>query len=177
MSAASVRVGATAVASADEMRAFGGLLGSVLAAGDVVVLTGPLGAGKTTLVRGLGATLRVRGTVQSPTFVIARTHPPLEDGPALIHVDAYRLGSALELDDLDLDLDASVTVIEWGSEVVGAITDSWLELVIERAVGADAAALEPEAEADEPRTLTLHAVGPRWVVDGAARPELGALVG
>ncbi|RRJ87593.1 tRNA (adenosine(37)-N6)-threonylcarbamoyltransferase complex ATPase subunit type 1 TsaE [Gulosibacter macacae] len=181
---AGAEVARAVVPSADEMSALGARLAAVLGAGDVLVLTGPLGAGKTTLVRGLGEALGVRGTVASPTFVIARTHPSLGNGPALIHVDAYRLASALELDDLDLDLDASVSVIEWGSEVVDAITDSWLELVIERPTGegldtlrysttqdgdnlvgrvAPQARIEtPATDLDEPRTVTLRAFGPRW---------------
>ncbi|KAB1641672.1 tRNA (adenosine(37)-N6)-threonylcarbamoyltransferase complex ATPase subunit type 1 TsaE [Gulosibacter chungangensis] len=155
------------IRTAADMEAFGERLASQLRAGDVLVLTGPLGAGKTTLVRGLGAALGVRGTVASPTFVIARTHPSVSGGPALIHVDAYRLGSALELDDLDLDFEASVTVIEWGSEFVSAIADSWLEIVIGRpragdAAGAGAGAEAHEDEADEPRRVLLRGTGQRW---------------
>ena len=88
------------VPTSDDMEAFGVELGRLLSAGDLVVLTGPLGAGKTTLTRGIGEAMHVRGPVTSPTFVLARTHPSLTDGPPLVHVDAYRLGSALELDDL-----------------------------------------------------------------------------
>lgn len=156
------------------MDALGRRLASLCRAGDVLSLTGPLGAGKTTLVRGFGAALGVRGAVSSPTFVIARTHPPLRGGAALIHVDAYRLGSALELDDLDLDLDASVTVIEWGSEVVSAITDTWLDVTIVRATGgagsgvgagagADGArALADDEGYDDPREVVIRGVGRRW---------------
>jgi tRNA threonylcarbamoyl adenosine modification protein YjeE len=163
------------ISTTADMERLGAALGRVLGRGDVLVLNGPLGAGKTTLVRGLGEALGVRGAVSSPTFIIARTHPPLADGPALIHVDAYRLTSALELDDLDLDLDAAVTVIEWGSDVVGAIADEWLELEIARpragaGSGAEAgdddadsgAAPDPDAELDEPRVVTLRAVGERF---------------
>ena len=88
------------LATADDMVRAGELIGAQLAAGDVLVLTGPLGAGKTTFARGLGAALGVRGPVTSPTFVLARTHPSLVGGPELIHVDAYRLGDPAELDDL-----------------------------------------------------------------------------
>ena len=95
----------TTVRTAAEMRALGRGLASRLRAGDLVVLTGPLGAGKTTLTQGIGDGLGVRGPVTSPTFVIARVHPPLGRGPALVHVDAYRLGDAAEVDDLDLDAD------------------------------------------------------------------------
>ena len=85
-------------------------------AGDLVILSGDLGAGKTTLTQGIGAGLGVRGEITSPTFVIARVHPSLVGGPPLVHVDAYRLGGIDELDDLDLDtsLDDAVTVVEWG---------------------------------------------------------------
>lgn len=145
------------IRNAEQMEALGERLAAELGAGDVLVLTGPLGAGKTTLVRGLGSALGVRGTVASPTFVIARTHPSLTGGPALIHVDAYRLESALELDDLDLDFEASVTVIEWGSEFVSAIADSWLEIVIERPRASDA-----QDDEDDPRRVSLRAVGERW---------------
>src|ERR1700704_5729814 len=98
------------------MRALGRRLAAVLRPGDLVILAGPLGAGKTTLVQGIGTGLGVRGPVTSPTFVIARVHPSLVGGPSLVHVDAYRLGDALEVDDLDLDasLAESVTVVEWG---------------------------------------------------------------
>ena len=145
------------VADSAAMHRLGAALAQLCEAGDVVVLSGELGAGKTTLTRGFGKALDVRGTVASPTFVIARTHPALGDGPALIHVDAYRLSSALELDDLDLDLDASITVIEWGAEMVSALTDSWLEVLIERPTGTPAAADELE----QPRLVTVRAVGGR----------------
>ncbi|MDO9397672.1 MAG: tRNA (adenosine(37)-N6)-threonylcarbamoyltransferase complex ATPase subunit type 1 TsaE, partial [Herbiconiux sp.] len=94
------------------MHALGVEIAGLLEAGDVVLLSGDLGAGKTTFTRGLGEGLGVRGPVTSPTFVLARTHPSLVGGPALVHVDAYRLGSALELDDLDIDFAHSVVVVE-----------------------------------------------------------------
>src|SRR5258708_19126453 len=105
---------------AAQMRLLGNRLARLLRAGDLVVLAGSLGAGKTTLVQGLGDGLAVRGPVTSPTFVIARVHPSLRGGPDLVHADAYRLGSRLEVDDLDLDadLDHSVTVVEWGEGMV-----------------------------------------------------------
>ncbi|EYT52073.1 hypothetical protein H490_0113865 [Leucobacter sp. UCD-THU] len=128
----------------DAMHRLGVQLGRVLRAGDLVLLTGPLGAGKTTLTRGIGEGLGVRGPVQSPTFVLARTHPSLVGGAPLVHVDAYRLGAlsehgggAEELDDLDLDFEGSVVVAEWGAGVVAA-RDSWIEAVIERPLGGGA---------------------------------------
>lgn len=159
------------VPTATAMDALGRRLASLCRAGDVLSLTGPLGAGKTTLVRGFGAALGVRGAVSSPTFVLARTHPSLRGGAALIHVDAYRLGSALELDDLDLVLDASVTVIEWGSEVVSAITDTWLDVTIVRSTGGvgsgvgvgDGAGDPADDEGDDdPREVLIRGVGRRW---------------
>ncbi|MCM3655717.1 tRNA (adenosine(37)-N6)-threonylcarbamoyltransferase complex ATPase subunit type 1 TsaE [Agromyces mediolanus] len=161
------------------MEAFGRRLGPVLRAGDLVLLTGPLGAGKTTLTRGIGEGLGIRGPVQSPTFVLARTHPSLVGGAPLVHVDAYRLNDALELDDLDLDFDGSVVVAEWAAGLVDESHPAWLEIVIERRTGADAgsAAAEVDLEADEPRTLTLrgpllHRIQehPGDTSDEAARP-------
>lgn len=140
---------------------FGLALAGMLRRDDVLILTGPLGAGKTTLTRGIGEGLGVRGGVQSPTFVLARTHPSLGDGPDLIHVDAYRLTDALELEDLDLDFANSVTVIEWGSELIGELRDEWLEVVLERPQGGSTDA-DDALDADAPRRLTLTPVGARW---------------
>lgn len=138
------------ISTADRMDEFGRAVARTLRAGDVVCLTGELGAGKTTLTRGLGAELDVRGTVTSPTFVIARTHPRA-DMPSLIHVDAYRLSNAAELEDLDLDWENSIVVVEWGAGMLDTIIDEWLELVIERSHSTD----------DETRIVTIHAHGPR----------------
>lgn len=149
------------VPASDDMVELGRRVGRITAPGDVVVLSGPLGAGKTTFARGLGEALGVRGPVSSPTFVVARTHPSLGDGPALIHVDAYRLSDALELDDLDLDLDAAVTVIEWGREVVGAIADAWLDVELARPRAGEAAGDE------QPRRVRVETVGDRWAAPGA----------
>lgn len=112
---------------------WGRRLGALLRAGDVVVLTGGLGAGKTTLTQGIAEGLGVRGPITSPTFVIARVHPSLVGGPELVHVDAYRLDGSLELDDLDLDseLDEAVTVIEWGAGLAEELSQKRLELVID----------------------------------------------
>ncbi|ANJ27844.1 tRNA (adenosine(37)-N6)-threonylcarbamoyltransferase complex ATPase subunit type 1 TsaE [Agromyces aureus] len=173
------------IADAAAMEEFGRDLGSRLAAGDLLILTGPLGAGKTTLTRGLGAGLGVRGPVQSPTFVLARTHPSLVGGAPLVHVDAYRLGSAELVEDLDLDFARSVVVVEWGAGLLDDVSESWLEVEIERPQGAaaieggatdatgqteqagqTAGPVDPtDAEflgADEPRVITLRGFGPRW---------------
>jgi tRNA threonylcarbamoyladenosine biosynthesis protein TsaE len=151
---------------ADTTRALGAALAGVLRAGDLVILTGDLGAGKTTLTQGLGAALGIRGQVASPTFIVAREHPPLprEDGtrgPALVHVDAYRLGSLDELDALDLDssLDESVTVVEWGRGLAEALTEDRLEIDLQRPRGGDVDSENPEAGT---RHATLRAVGDRW---------------
>lgn len=96
----------------------------------------------------------MRGPVQSPTFVIARTHPSLVGGAPLVHVDAYRLGSAAELDDLDLDLDRSVVVVEWGRGMAEELADSWWDVEVERPVGSSD--LDPsELDADAPRIVTI----------------------
>jgi tRNA threonylcarbamoyladenosine biosynthesis protein TsaE len=170
------------VPDADAMRALGSRLAERLRAGDLVVLSGGLGAGKTTLTQGLGRGLGVRGEVTSPTFVIARVHPSLGTGPALVHADAYRLGGIAELDDLDLDasLDDAVTVVEWGHGVAEGLADSRLEVRIVRAEGAapdrppdkpadqpaghdtDEAAGEDADEAADPRRVVVAGVGPRW---------------
>jgi tRNA threonylcarbamoyl adenosine modification protein YjeE len=151
------------------MHALGLELAAMLRAGDLVVLSGPLGAGKTTLTRGIGEGLGVRGPVTSPTFVLARTHPSLSGGAPLVHVDAYRLSSALELDDLDIDFARSVVVVEWGSGMLDGVAESWLEVAIERPTGADEAsgARDEGDEADEPRTVTITGFGPRWAADPA----------
>ncbi|MEU1127802.1 tRNA (adenosine(37)-N6)-threonylcarbamoyltransferase complex ATPase subunit type 1 TsaE [Streptomyces sp. NPDC005899] len=145
-----------AVESPEQMRDLGRRIARVLAPGDLVMLTGELGAGKTTLTRGLGEGLGVRGAVTSPTFVIARVHPPLGAGPALVHVDAYRLGGGLdEMEDLDLDvsLPDSVVVVEWGDGKVEELSEDRLHVVIDRAVG---------DTDDERRTVTLRGIGARW---------------
>ncbi|GAA0395594.1 tRNA (adenosine(37)-N6)-threonylcarbamoyltransferase complex ATPase subunit type 1 TsaE [Microbispora corallina] len=139
-------------ATAEETRALGARLAALLRPGDLVVLTGPLGAGKTTLVQGVAEGLKVRGPITSPTFVIARVHPSLSGGPALVHADAYRLGGALEVDDLDLDasLQDSVTVVEWGEGLVEGLSDDRLEILIKRGASG------------EDRVIRVTGVGPRW---------------
>jgi tRNA threonylcarbamoyladenosine biosynthesis protein TsaE len=135
------------------MRDLGVRLAGRLRAGDLLVLSGDLGAGKTTLTQGIGAGLKVRGPITSPTFVIARVHPSLGGGPPLVHVDAYRLGGFAELDDLDLGaaVEESVTVVEWGEGLAEGLADDRLEIVISR----------DEATPDG-RTVRLTATGARW---------------
>lgn len=171
------------VSTSAQMRALGRALASVLRAGDLVILSGGLGAGKTTLTQGIGDGLGVRGPITSPTFVIARVHPPLGSvaatgalRPALVHADAYRLGSVLELDDLDLDTDtaASVTVVEWGEGLAEGLAADRLEITItpDAPVAGESAngnpvdggnAADPDdPTADVPRTVRISAVGERW---------------
>lgn len=122
------------VPDADAMVDLGRRLAGTLTVGDLVILTGELGAGKTTLSRGIGEGLNIRGPVTSPTFVIAREHPSLADGPRLVHVDAYRLRDAGEIDDLDLEtaLTDSVVLAEWGHGKVEHLSESRVSINIER---------------------------------------------
>lgn len=147
------------VPTAEDMRALATRVAGVLVAGDVLVLSGDLGAGKTTFTQGLGAALQVRGDITSPTFVISRVHPSLVGGPGLVHVDAYRLGGAAELDDLDLDtdLDRAVTVVEWGEGLAEDLAESPLEVRITRAAGGDV------IEDRDPRTVEIDPLGGRWL--------------
>ncbi len=146
------------LASREDTTELGRGLAGRLRAGDVVLLTGELGAGKTTLTQGLGEGLGVRGPITSPTFVIARVHPSLVGGPALVHADAYRLAGAFELDDLDLEasLEESVTVVEWGHGLAEELADSYLEVELFRAVG---------DEDRTPRRARITGHGPRWQGD------------
>jgi tRNA threonylcarbamoyladenosine biosynthesis protein TsaE len=146
---------------AESMRALGGVLAESLRAGDLVVLSGELGAGKTTFAQGLGAGLGVRGDITSPTFVISRVHPSLVDGPSLVHVDAYRLGGVAELDDLDLEtsLDDAVTVVEWGEGIAEGLADDRVEVRIVRAVADEA--VSPDRL--DPRRVRIAPVGRRWL--------------
>jgi tRNA threonylcarbamoyladenosine biosynthesis protein TsaE len=150
-----VAAGETAVPTAADMHELGRRLAAVLRAGDLVVLSGPLGAGKTTLVQGIGDGLGVRGPVTSPTFVIARVHPALGGGPGLVHVDAYRLASVAEVDDLDLDasLDDCVTVVEWGEGLVEGLAADRLEVSIE---------MSPAGADPGLRMVAMTGIGPRW---------------
>ena len=143
----------------EDTRALGARLAADLRAGDLLVLTGPLGAGKTALTQGIGAALGVRGAVTSPTFVLSRTHR----GPLpLVHVDAYRLQTAdgpADLDDLALDeeLPDTVTVVEWGEDLVEPLSESRLHVVLQRGA-------RTTGDPDEGRTACVRAVGPRWAV-------------
>ncbi len=149
------------------MEALGSRLAPLLRAGDLVLLNGELGAGKTTFTRGLGVALGARGAVTSPTFVLAREHPTASGVP-LVHVDAYRLATGRELDDLDLDYAHAIVVVEWGAGKLDGVSDSWLSLDISRPVGGAAvSALDAEElsaddlDADQPRQVTVTGTGPR----------------
>jgi len=148
------------VPTADEMQAVGAVIGSTCRGGDVLVLSGDLGAGKTTFTQGLARGLGIDERVTSPTFVISRVHAHPAGGPDLVHVDAYRVGSALELDDLDLDADlaTSVVVVEWGGGLAERLSEERLDIVITRS----------DDDADEQRVMRISAHGPRWreAVDG-----------
>jgi tRNA threonylcarbamoyladenosine biosynthesis protein TsaE len=182
------------VSTADQTHALGAALASELDAGDLLVLSGELGAGKTTFAQGLGEGLGVRAGVISPTFVLVRIHPNLPDGPRpggpdLVHVDAYRLGSASEIDDIDLEntMDSAVTVVEWGRGRVEHLSESRLEVDLHRAIGlrpTDPGSGAPGSGAggstvldfdsednDEPRTIVLRGFGPRW----SSRPDLAGI--
>lgn len=148
------------IASTDEMEDLGRRLGGVLRAGDLVVLRGDLGAGKTTLTRGIGEGMGVRGPITSPTFVLSRVHPAVTGAVSLVHVDAYRLADARELDDLDLDFAGAATVVEWGDGLLDGISDSWVHVSIDRQHGA-AGSLETMDD-DTPRTVEIAFIGPRW---------------
>ena len=164
------------VATADGMVELGRRLAGLLVAGDLVVLDGDLGAGKTTFTRGLGQALGVRGPVTSPTFVIARQHPSTSGGPDLVHVDAYRLASASDVDSLDLDdsMERSVTVVEWGRGRVEQLADSWLAVHIERDESDLESAPEAVVDGDGVRLVRLSAHGPAW---GARMASVHRVIG
>jgi tRNA threonylcarbamoyl adenosine modification protein YjeE len=139
------------ISSADQMSQLGESLAGILTAGDLVVLIGPLGAGKTTFTRGVGQALQVEGNVSSPTFVIARTHKR-EGKASLVHVDAYRLKSPAELDDLDIPFSTSIVLVEWGKGLTEGIADNWLEVTIDR----------DSSGQSENRQVKIMGFGPRW---------------
>lgn len=158
--------GSCEVADREAMLALGRRLAAGLRAGDLVLLDGPLGAGKTTLTQGLAAGLGVRGPVTSPTFVLAREHPAGAGGPGLVHVDAYRLSGWDELDDLDLGpaMARCVTVVEWGAGLAEPLGEDRLEVTIEH-------------RADDSRQVRWHGAGPGWAgrrLEPDRQPRSGA---
>lgn len=140
------------IETAEEMMSLGESISAVLTAGDLVLLIGPLGAGKTTLTRGVGKGLGAIGNVSSPTFVIARTHKRENSDTALVHVDAYRLGSPSELDDLDISFSEAIVLVEWGKGLTDGIADNWLEIAIAR----------DNTGETETRTVQITGFGSRW---------------
>jgi tRNA threonylcarbamoyladenosine biosynthesis protein TsaE len=140
------------ILDADQMHELGIRISKQFGAGDLIVLVGPLGAGKTTLTRGIGEGLRAIGNVSSPTFVIARTHKREDSDVPMVHVDAYRLGGAEELDDLDIDFENSIVLVEWGRGLLEGISDNWLEIEIER----------DHTGETEIRELRIFGFGERW---------------
>lgn len=176
MAPAVISTPAVQVPDAESMRALGRRLARILRAGDLVLLGGELGAGKTTLAQGIGAGLNVRGPVTSPTFVITRVHPPLNDGPPLVHVDAYRLRSWDEMEDLDLEatLDEAVTIVEWGEGLAEGLGPDRLEVHIHRRTGKaraeHSAPVGPVAEEADVREVTMTGFGARWAGVDVAPP-------
>lgn len=154
------------VATARDMRALGAAVAALLRPGDLVLLTGPLGAGKTTCAQGVGAGLGVAERLTSPTFVLAREHA---GRLPVVHVDAYRLGSLAELDDLDLDTPASaaVTLVEWGEGLAEPLADGHLEIQLGRS----------DAEGDDVRHVTVRGVGPAWADRNGALARLTPILG
>ena len=140
------------IETAEQMHELGIKIAKTLNAGDLVILTGPLGAGKTTFTRGVGEGLSVAGNVSSPTFVIARTHKRAGSSVPLVHVDAYRLSSPEEFDDLDIDTEQSIVLVEWGRGFADDLLDSWAEIEIER----------DHSGATEERTVTITGFGDSW---------------
>ncbi len=156
------------VNSADRTRAVGQVLATQLRSGDLVMLSGGLGAGKTTFTQGIGSGLQVKGRVSSPTFIVARVHPSLVGGPDLIHADAYRIKDLTDLETLDLDstLDEAITVIEWGEGKTEQLSADRLEIEIHRehgGVAANADGVVDLAQMDDgKRTITIRPLGKRW---------------
>ena len=143
------------VPTSDAMEKLGAALGAVASAGDVIVLTGELGAGKTTFARGFGEALGLSTAVSSPTFVVAREHASVSGSPPLVHVDAYRLSSAVELEDLDIDVENSIVLAEWARPFASVLSSSWLDIEIERPVGSDGG----DVDSDQPRSVTITVHG------------------
>ena len=139
------------IPTSEDMNELGIKLAGQLNAGDLVILIGQLGAGKTTLTRGVGQGLGVEGNVSSPTFVIARTHKRAGLAP-LVHVDAYRLGSPAELDDLDIPFASSIVLVEWGKGLTQDISEHWLEVELVRDTTGET----------EDRQVKITGFGDRW---------------
>ena len=137
------------IKTSDQMEALGSKLAQLLQLGDLVLLSGELGAGKTTLARGIGEALGAEGTIQSPTFVIAREHR-IANGGKLVHVDAYRLSTAAELDDLDINFAGSIVVVEWARDFLAGYAHNYLAVEIDR------------TSTDEVRDVTVTTFGDRW---------------
>lgn len=156
------------VNSSEQTRAAGELLAKHLRRGDLVMLSGGLGAGKTTFTQGIGSGLQVKGRVSSPTFIVARVHPSLAGGPDLIHADAYRIKDLTDLETLDLDstLDQAITVIEWGEGKTEQLSADRLEIEIHREQGGIATSSDGVVDLEEmddgKRTITIRPLGKRW---------------
>lgn len=172
-----------------QTRAVGKAIGALFGPGDLVILSGGLAAGKTTLTQGIAEGVGVRGPITSPTFVIARTHPSLRPGggPAMVHVDAYRLGGVDELDDIDLDTDlgSAVTIVEWGAGLADQLSVDRLLIALEpvpeqrlddsaptpaanpaaAGVTDDDVVIDVSQEIEEPRLVTISASGQRWTAE------------
>ncbi|MDO5722359.1 MAG: tRNA (adenosine(37)-N6)-threonylcarbamoyltransferase complex ATPase subunit type 1 TsaE [Actinomycetaceae bacterium] len=172
------------VDSAQQTRALGRALAARVRGGDLLMLSGDLGSGKTTLTQGLGEGMGVRGRVSSPTFIIARVHPN-EDGPDLVHVDAYRIGDLDDLETLDLDtsLPDSVVVVEWGEGKTEGLSDNRLEVTLELLDAGVAAPTGVGDFGDEggadlsgidagKRRVVFNPVGPRWQEDAELEAAL-----
>lgn len=140
------------IETTEAMLELGERVSRVFSAGDLVLLIGPLGAGKTTFTRGVGKGLGAVGNVSSPTFVIARTHKRENSEIPLVHVDAYRLSSPSELDDLDIPFTKAIVLVEWGKGLTEGIADNWLEIAIARDTTGES----------EVRTVQITGFGPRW---------------
>lgn len=156
------------ITSVDQTQALGEALGRLLRAGDLLMLRGELGAGKTTFTQGIGRGMQVRGQISSPTFIVARVHPSLVGGPDLIHADAYRITDLEDLETLDLDstIDECVTIVEWGEGKTEAMSDTRLEVDVTRATGGtaetDGEVIDLEHMDDGQRVITFHPHGQRW---------------
>lgn len=157
------------VTTPTQTRDLGARLAKLLRAGDLVMLSGELGAGKTTLTQGIGAGLGVAQPVSSPTFIVARVHPAPPGGLALIHADAYRITSLEDLETLDLDtaLDRAVVVVEWGSGLTEGLSEDRLEIQVQRPQGGFVApdedgVIDLSNMDDGRRTVSIRGIGPRW---------------